>query len=61
MLWITGGILLLIWVVAKFVLGKSGAIHILLMMGLSLFVIQLVQDRRTKEYFRDQRSEGNKP
>jgi len=52
MLWYTGSLLLLIWVVLKFVLHKGGPIHILLFLAISFYLIQLAQDRRTKQYER---------
>lgn len=56
MLWYTGSLLVLIWFVLKFILHKGGAIHILLFLAISFYVIQLAQDRRTKEYFRSLKS-----
>jgi preprotein translocase subunit YajC len=52
MLWIAGSILIAIWLVEKFVLHKGGMIHVILMIAISMFLIQFVQDRRTKEYER---------
>ena len=52
MLWYTGSLLLLIWFVLKFLLHKSGMVHVALFAALTLFVIQFAQDRRTKEYQR---------
>lgn len=52
MLWLTGSLLLILWIIAKFVLHKSGMVHLLLMAAVILFVIQFAQDRRTKEYKR---------
>jgi hypothetical protein len=52
MLWITGSLLLILWIIAKFLLHKSGMIHLLLMAAVTFFVIQFAQDRRTKEYNR---------
>jgi Flp pilus assembly protein TadB len=54
MLWITGSLLLIIWLVMKFLLHKTGMVHLLLLSAIVLFVIQFAQDRRTKEYERDQ-------
>ncbi len=54
MLWLVGTGFLIAWFVVKFILGKGGFFHVLLMVALTLFVIQFVQDRRTKAYFRDQ-------
>jgi Flp pilus assembly protein TadB len=55
MLWITGSLLLVIWFVAKFLLHKTGMVHLLLVISIILFIIQFAQDQRTREYKRDQR------
>jgi hypothetical protein len=52
MLWISGSILILIWLFAIFVMHKGGMIHVVVMIAISMFIIQFVQDRRTKEYER---------
>jgi hypothetical protein len=52
MLWILGAIVMVAWLVLKFLLHKSGMVHILLLIAISCFVIQLVQDLRTKAYER---------
>ena len=52
MLWIVGSILLVIWLIEKFLLHKGGMIHVILMIAVSMFLIQFVQDRRTKAYQR---------
>jgi hypothetical protein len=52
MLWIVGAILTAFWLVAKFLLHKGGMIHVLLLFAASAFIIQFVQDRRTKAYER---------
>ncbi len=52
MLWIVGSILVVIWLVEKFLLHKGGMVHVILMIAVSIFLIQFVQDRRTKEYQR---------
>ncbi len=52
MLWILGSILVVVWAVSKFVLHKGGLVHVILLVALSSFVIQFLQDRRTKEYER---------
>ena len=50
MLWYVGSFFLAIWVVEKFLLHKGGFVHTLLLAALGCFVVQLVQDRRTKAY-----------
>jgi len=52
MLWLTGSLLLILWIVFKFLLHKSGMVHLLLMAAVILYVIQLAQDLRTREYKR---------
>jgi ABC-type iron transport system FetAB permease component len=55
MLWISGLIAVVIWFILKFVLHKGGMVHVILMIAISLFITQFVQDRRTKEYQRSLR------
>jgi uncharacterized membrane protein YiaA len=50
MLWYAGLFLLALWVIEKFLLHKGGFVHTLLLAAISCFVVQLVQDRRTKAY-----------
>jgi len=52
MLWIVGSILAVIWLIEKFLLHKGGMVHVILMIAVSMFLIQFVQDRRTKAYQR---------
>jgi hypothetical protein len=52
MLWIVGSILIVIWLIEKFLLHKGGMVHVILMIAISMFLIQFVQDRRTKAYQR---------
>jgi hypothetical protein len=55
MLWITGSLLLIIWLFAKFLLHKTGMVHLILLGAIFFYVIQFAQDRRTKEYERNQK------
>ena len=52
MLWIVGSILIVVWLVETFVLHKGGMVHVLLMIAGSTFLIQVVQDWRTRAYRR---------
>jgi hypothetical protein len=52
MLWIGGLALVVVWFVLTFLLHKGGMVHVWLMIALSMFLIQFIQDRRTKEYER---------
>jgi len=54
MLWISGSLLLIIWLIMKFLLHKGGMVHLLLFSALTFFVIQFAQDRRTREYEQSQ-------
>lgn len=56
MLWLTGSLMLVLWIIAKFLLHKSGMVHLLLMTAVIFFVVQFVQDWRTREYRREQDS-----
>ena len=50
MLWIVGGISLTIWLVGAFLLHKGGGWHTILLFTIAAFVVQFVQDRRTRAY-----------
>ena len=52
MLWFVGSMVVVLWLVLRFIFHKSGMIHICLMIAASIFLIQFVQDRRTKAYQR---------
>jgi hypothetical protein len=47
---IPAAILLVIWLVLKFPLHKGGYVHAILLGAIAMFVIQVVQDRRTEAY-----------
>jgi uncharacterized membrane protein YiaA len=42
-------VLFLVWFVCKFLLGKGGFIHILLLCALSLALVQWVAERRKRQ------------
>jgi hypothetical protein len=52
MLWFAGSIVVVLWLVLKFLFHKSGMVHVWLMIAVSIYLIQFVQDRRTKAYQR---------
>jgi len=54
MLWIVGAIMLVTWFVGKFLLHKGGLVHVFMLTAVACFVIQFVQNRRTKAYYREQ-------
>jgi hypothetical protein len=47
-MWVVSGVILFIWLVLKFVLHKGGYIHILLLLGLSILVVQIIAYRKTR-------------
>lgn len=47
-MWVVSAALLLIWLVLAVFLHKSGFVHILLLSGVSLFVVQLLAHRKRK-------------
>jgi len=51
-MWIAGSSLLVVWFILKFVFHKGGFIHVLLLCGISILVIQFVAYRKTR-YQRD--------
>ncbi len=48
MLWWVGSGLIALWAILKFVLHRSGLVHILLLTGISLLVIEFAAYRKTK-------------
>lgn len=47
-MWVVSGGLLLLWFVLKFLLHKSGYVHIILIGAISVFCIQLLAYRNTQ-------------
>jgi len=48
MLWLAAAGFLVVWFVLKFLLHKSGFIHVLLLTAISLFVVQFAAYRKTR-------------
>ena len=48
MLWILGAGLLVVWFLLKVLLHKGGLVHILLLGGISLLIIQYAAYRKTR-------------
>lgn len=48
MLWIVGAGMLVIWLLLTFVIQKEGYIHLLLILGISLLVIQFAAYRKAR-------------
>lgn len=46
MVWLIAIALFAVWFVGKFILGKDGFIHILLLCAVAVAVVQFVHDRR---------------
>ena len=47
-MWVLIGILFAIWFVLKFVMHKGGFVHILLLTAISIMVVQILADRKTR-------------
>lgn len=47
-IWIAGALTLALWFILKFAFHKAGFVHILLLVGISLLVIQFVAYRKTR-------------
>ena len=47
-MWVVSAVVLIIWLVLKFVLHKGGYVHILLLFSISVFVVQLIAYRKTR-------------
>ena len=48
MLWILGAGLIVLWFLLKVLLHKGGFVHILLLVGISLLIIQFAAYRKTR-------------
>ena len=55
MLWWVGSGLLLVWFILTFVLHKRGFVHMLLLAGISILIVQIAAYRKAKY---QQRSSG---
>ena len=47
-MWPAVAILLVVWFVLKFAMGKGGFIHILLVTAISVAIVQFLTDRKTR-------------
>ena len=47
-MWVVSGLLLIVWFILKFAFHKAGFVHILLLTSVSLAVVQLITDRKTR-------------
>lgn len=47
-MWPAVAILLVVWAVLKFGMGKGGFIHILLVTAVSVALVQVIADRKTR-------------
>ena len=52
-------VFLTVWFVLKFVLHKSGYVHAILFTASAFFLVQLVQDRRTRMHNEDRRARAS--
>ncbi len=49
---IVSGLILAVWFVLKFVMGKGGYVHILLLLGISILVVYITAYRNTRYHAR---------
>ncbi len=47
-MWPAVAILIIVWLVLKFAMGKGGFIHIVLVTALSVAIVQIIADRKTR-------------
>ena len=47
-MWVISSLALLVWFILKFLLHKGGYVHILLIGSLSMYVVQILADRKTR-------------
>jgi hypothetical protein len=47
-MWVISSLALLVWFILKFLLHKGGYVHILLIFSLSMFVVKVLADRKTR-------------
>lgn len=47
-MWVVSSLILAVWAVLKFVMHKSGYVHILLVLGLSILGVQIIAYRKTR-------------
>jgi hypothetical protein len=57
-MWPAVAILLIVWFVLKFVMGKGGFVHIVLVTALSVAIVQVIADRKTRY---QKKSSGQQP
>jgi len=47
-MWIAFTILMVLWIILKFVLGKGGYIHMIVVAAISIGVVQLIAERKNR-------------
>jgi hypothetical protein len=47
-MWVLSSLILLVWFILKFLLHKGGYVHILLMLSLTMFGVQVLAYRKTQ-------------
>jgi hypothetical protein len=47
-MWLIGSVILAIWFILKFLLHKGGYVHLLLILSLSMYGVQILADRKTR-------------
>jgi len=47
-MWIVFTILMVLWILLKFVLGKGGYVHMIVVAAISIAVVQLIAERKNR-------------
>jgi len=47
-MWIAFTILMVLWILLKFVLGKGGYVHMIIVAAISIAVVQLIAERKNR-------------
>ncbi len=55
-MWVISSLILLVWFILKFLLHKGGYVHILLLLALSMFGVQILAYRKTRYHKHPSRS-----
>ena len=49
-LWVTAGLLFLVWFILKVLLHKEGMVHVILLAAIAVFVVQLAAHRKARHH-----------
>ena len=58
-MWVASFVILAVWLVLKFGFNKGGYVHILLLLGLSILIVQIASYRNTRYHARAAETEAD--